>query len=131
MRLDPIIGGANWCLDYPRELLDSIPSVAVEAFAGVSNVAVVSDGSIDVALVNGIFNLSAARAAISRELTRVVRPGGEGGAFLEEFAVAGFRGAVILWMSPWLPSGRIARELIGSALRHKGRGSGEAPWKIR
>ena len=27
-------------LGYPRELLDSIPSVAVEAFAGVSNVAV-------------------------------------------------------------------------------------------
>ena len=133
-------------LGYPRELLDSIPSVAVEAFAGVSNVAVVAaipagarvldlgcgagldalitagrvgargrvlgvdfseamlarahaavaeagarnldvcraeaerlpvrDGSIDVALVNGIFNLNPARAAILSELARVVRPAG-------------------------------------------------------
>src|SRR6266851_2483145 len=30
-------------LGYPPELLDSIPSVAVEAFAGVSNVAVVAE----------------------------------------------------------------------------------------
>src|SRR2546426_237366 len=36
----------------------------------------VSDGSIDVALVNGIFNLNPARAEIFRELARVVRPGG-------------------------------------------------------
>ncbi len=34
------------------------------------------DGSIDVALVNGIFNLNPAREAIFRELARVVRPGG-------------------------------------------------------
>ena len=34
------------------------------------------DGSIDVALVNGIFNLNPDRAAIFRELGRVVRPGG-------------------------------------------------------
>ena len=33
-------------------------------------------GSIDVALVNGIFNLNPARAAIFAELARVVRPGG-------------------------------------------------------
>jgi ubiquinone/menaquinone biosynthesis C-methylase UbiE len=34
------------------------------------------DGSIDVALVNGIFNLNPARDMIFRELARVVRPGG-------------------------------------------------------
>ncbi len=34
------------------------------------------DASIDVALVNGIFNLNPARAEIFRELARVVRPGG-------------------------------------------------------
>ena len=32
--------------------------------------------SIDVALVNGIFNLNPAREEIFRELARVVRPGG-------------------------------------------------------
>jgi arsenite methyltransferase len=35
-----------------------------------------ADGSVDVALVNGIFNLNPARAAIFAELARVVRPGG-------------------------------------------------------
>lgn len=35
-----------------------------------------ADGAIDVALVNGIFNLNPARTAIFRELARVVRPGG-------------------------------------------------------
>jgi SAM-dependent methyltransferase len=34
------------------------------------------NGSIDVALVNGIFNLNPARAAIFGELARVLRPGG-------------------------------------------------------
>ena len=33
-------------------------------------------GSIDVALVNGIFNLNPARAAIFGELARILRPGG-------------------------------------------------------
>ena len=133
-------------LGYPPGLLDSSPSVAVEAFAGVSNVAVFADipeganildlgcgagldaliaagrvgargrvlgvdfseamltrarraaigagahnlhvcraeaarlpvsaGSIDVVLVNGIFNLNPARAPIFRELARILRPGG-------------------------------------------------------
>ena len=36
----------------------------------------VEDGRIDVALVNGIFNLNPEREAIFRELARVVRPGG-------------------------------------------------------
>jgi arsenite methyltransferase len=36
-----------------------------------------ADGSVDVALVNGIFNLNPARAAIFGELGRVVRPGGK------------------------------------------------------
>ena len=34
------------------------------------------EAAIDVALVNGIFNLNPARAQIFRELARVVRPGG-------------------------------------------------------
>lgn len=33
--------------------------------------------SVDVALVNGIFNLNPARAQIFRELSRVVRPDGQ------------------------------------------------------
>jgi SAM-dependent methyltransferase len=36
----------------------------------------VETGSIDVALVNGIFNLNPARDAVFRELARVMRPGG-------------------------------------------------------
>ena len=132
-------------LGYPAESLDTLPAVSVEAFAGVSNVAVfasipagavvldlgcgagldsliaarrvgpsgrvvgvdfsdamlararqgagilglsvtfcrgdaeripLESGSIDVALVNGIFNLNPARTQIFQELARVVRPGG-------------------------------------------------------
>jgi SAM-dependent methyltransferase len=133
-------------LGYPLQLLDRLPGAAVEAFTGVSNVAMfaqlpeaatvldagcgagldsliaaqrvgargavigvdfsaamlararhaaaeaglsnaafrrveaerlpLADASVDVVLVNGIFNLNPARAAIFRELARVVRPGG-------------------------------------------------------
>jgi arsenite methyltransferase len=133
-------------LGYPAPLLDSLPSVTVQAFAGVSNVPLfatipegakvldlgcgagldsliaarrvgpigkvigvdfsttmldrarqaakeaavqnvsferadaehlpLDDASIDVGLVNGIFNLNPARTAIFGELARVVRPGG-------------------------------------------------------
>ena len=133
-------------LGYPRDLLDSLPTSAVEAFAGVSSVSMFADlpegatvldlgsgagmdsliakrrlgsrgfvvgidfspamlsrarsgaieakaanvrfmqadsehlplrrGSIDVALVNGIFNLNSRRAPIFAELARVVRSGG-------------------------------------------------------
>lgn len=133
-------------LGYPAELLNSLPAVAVEAFAGVSNVALfaevdqgctvldlgcgagldsliaarragpegrvigvdyspamlartrraaleadaknlelrlaeaqrlpLADAAVDVALVNGLFNLNRAREAIFGELARVVRPGG-------------------------------------------------------
>lgn len=132
-------------LGYPAELLDSLPAVAVEAFAGVSNVSLFASlppgtrvldlgcgagldslvatrrveaagrvigidfsdsmlaraggaaaalrvsvtfcrgdaerlplqtGSVDVALVNGIFNLNPARTEIFREIARVVRSGG-------------------------------------------------------
>jgi len=132
-------------LGYPSELLDSLPAMAVEAFVGVSNVALFASlppgarvldlgcgagldsliaarrvgptgrvigidfsdsmlaragqaaaalgvnvtvcrgdaerlpletGSVDVALVNGIFNLNPARTEIFRELARVMRPGG-------------------------------------------------------
>ncbi len=133
-------------LGYPADLLESLPTVCTDAFAGVSNVSIFAeipnearvldlgcgagldtlvsaqrtgpqggvvgvdfsepmlqrahcaalqagsrnvafcqasaeelplvDGSIDVALVNGIFNLNPARTAIFRELARVVAPGG-------------------------------------------------------
>lgn len=133
-------------LGYPRSVLDDLPELAVEAFAGVSNVSVLaklthgatvldlgcgagldslitaqrvgspgwvvaidfsaamlvrangavracgacnlilaraaaerlplSDRSIDVALVNGMFNLNPTRTEIFNELARVVVPGG-------------------------------------------------------
>jgi len=132
-------------LGYPPELLEALPPVSVEAFAGVSNLAVseaipsgsvvldlgcgagldsliaarragptghvlgvdfsdsmiaraqqaatacgadvtfcrgdaehlpLAEWSVDIALVNGIFNLNPARADIFHELARVVRPEG-------------------------------------------------------
>lgn len=36
----------------------------------------IGDSAIEVAIVNGIFNLNPAREAIFRELARCVRPGG-------------------------------------------------------
>lgn len=47
----------------------------VEFWPGDAERIPVIDASIDVALVNGIFNLNPARADIFRELARVVRPG--------------------------------------------------------
>ena len=142
----PVGRGFAESLGYPQDLLADLASVSVEAFAGVSNVAVFADipegatvldlgcgagldsliaaqrvgpegkvigvdfsdamlararqaaaeadasnveyrradaedvpldgDSVDVALVNGIFNLNPARDAIFGELARVVRPGG-------------------------------------------------------
>lgn len=132
-------------LGYPSDLLDNLPSAAVEAFCGVSNTSVTApvcegmtvldlgcgagldsliaaqrvgpsgrvfgvdfspemlqraaraaeesgsevvlelapahrlplpEGSVDLALVNGIFNLNPDREALFRELFRVLRPGG-------------------------------------------------------
>jgi arsenite methyltransferase len=133
-------------IGYPAELLASLPSVACDAFAGVSNVSLfaeipsaatvldlgcgsgtdtliaarrvgptgkvfgvdfsaamlsrvrqavaesgalnvelresdaerlpIGDATVDVAIVNGIFNLNPARDTIFHELPRVVRPGG-------------------------------------------------------
>ncbi len=45
------------------------------------------DSSVDVAMVNGIFNLNPRRAEIFSELARVVRPGG--GAFVAELILGG------------------------------------------
>ena len=144
----PFPVGRNFAasLGYPPEVLASLPALAIDAFAGVSNVAVfaeippnarvldlgcgagldsliaarrvgangrvigidfsvemlararqaaaevgdrniifcradaeclpVKDGSVDVALVNGIFNLNPEREMIFRELARVMRVGG-------------------------------------------------------
>ncbi len=143
----PVGRGLAVGLGYPPELLESLPSAAVDAFAGVSNVSEFADippgarvldlgcgagldsliaarrvgprgrvigtdfseemlaravraaaesgvrniafcladaerlplrdGSVDVALVNGIFNLNPGRGAIFRELARIVRMGGK------------------------------------------------------
>jgi SAM-dependent methyltransferase len=143
-------------LGYPQELLDSLPQVAVEAFAGVSTVSLFSDlrtgatvldlgcgagmdsiiaaqrvgpsgrvtgvdfsesmveraqrakrltnlkhlefyradaehlplesQAVDVALVNGIFNLNPNRTQVFSELSRVLRPGGH--AYVAELILA-------------------------------------------
>lgn len=70
-------------LDFSETMLDRARQVAAEA--GIDNVEFcradaeslwLEDASMDVALVNGIFNLNPARAAIFSELARVMRPGG-------------------------------------------------------
>lgn len=70
-------------IDFSETMLTRARASAREA--GRSNVTFqqgdaeripLDDASIDVALVNGIFNLNLAREQIMRELARVVRPGG-------------------------------------------------------
>ena len=142
----PVGRGFTESVGYPADLLDHLPSIASEAFAGVSNVSIlaeipsgatildlgcgagldaliaarrvglggkviavdfsnamltrarqavaeagasnvelreadaeqlpIADEEIDVAMVNGIFNLNSSRDAIFRELARVLRRGG-------------------------------------------------------
>jgi SAM-dependent methyltransferase len=70
-------------VDFSQTMLARARQAAAEA--GIGNVEFcradaetlrLEDASIDVALVNGIFNLNPARASIFSELARVVRPGG-------------------------------------------------------
>jgi arsenite methyltransferase len=70
-------------VDFSHVMLARARDAAREA--GVSNLELyladaeelpVEDHSVDVALVNGIFNLNPARATIFRELARVVKTGG-------------------------------------------------------
>ncbi len=70
-------------IDFSESMLTRARQAAAEA--GYDNIdfrqadaeeLFLEDASIDVALVNGIFNLNPARDLIFRELARVVRPGG-------------------------------------------------------
>jgi len=70
-------------VDFSRSMLSLARRAAVEA--GLSRILFceaaaeklpLRDASVDVVLVNGIFNLNPAREAIFRELARVLRPGG-------------------------------------------------------
>jgi arsenite methyltransferase len=70
-------------LDFSTAMLDRARQAVEEA--AIQNVSFkhadaerlpLDDGRIDVALVNGIFNLNPARGAIFRELARVLRPSG-------------------------------------------------------
>ena len=71
------------CVDFSQAMLDRAKQGA--AAAGARNVDFhladaerlpVGDGSVDIVLANGIFNLNPARDSIFRELARVIRPGG-------------------------------------------------------
>jgi arsenite methyltransferase len=70
-------------LDFSEAMLSRARQAVFES--GVTNVEVresdaerlpIEDGAIDVAIVNGIFNLNPLREAIFRELARVIRPSG-------------------------------------------------------
>jgi SAM-dependent methyltransferase len=76
-------GGRVIGIDFSQPMLARARQAAVEA--GLRNVEFhqadagqlfLEDSAIDVALVNGIFNLNPAREAIFAELGRLVRPGG-------------------------------------------------------
>jgi arsenite methyltransferase len=59
-----------------RAAADSAGVTNVEYRLGAAEAIPAETGSIDVAIVNGIFNLNPARTEIFRELARVVRDGG-------------------------------------------------------
>jgi SAM-dependent methyltransferase len=70
-------------VDFSTTMLSRVRQAVVES--GVVNVELresdaerlpISDGEIDVAIVNGIFNLNPARDTIFRELARVIKPAG-------------------------------------------------------
>ena len=70
-------------VDFSRAMLARAGQGAREAglsWANFSQAAAenlpLPDQSVDIALVNGLFNLNPARAEIFQELARVVRPGG-------------------------------------------------------
>jgi SAM-dependent methyltransferase len=70
-------------VDFSREMLERAEAAVkaggpgnVHLCGGDAEAIPVATGSIDVAVVNGIFNLNPTRGAIFEELARVVRPGG-------------------------------------------------------
>lgn len=72
-------GGEVLGLDFSADMLARAASTGGEnvAWCRASAEALpLADGSVDVVLVNGIFNLNPGRSRIFAELARVVRPGG-------------------------------------------------------
>ena len=65
-----------------RKAASDAGAVNLELLRGDAEAIPVGDRAVDCALVNGIFNLNAARAEIFSELARVIRPGGR--AFVAE-----------------------------------------------
>jgi arsenite methyltransferase len=63
-------------LTIARSSAESMGLANVEFREGEAESIPAETGSVDVALVNGIFNLNPERAAIFRELARVIRQGG-------------------------------------------------------
>jgi SAM-dependent methyltransferase len=59
-----------------RQAAEEAGATNVEIHQADAEALPLKDASIDLALVNGIFNLNPARDAIMRELARVMRPGG-------------------------------------------------------
>jgi SAM-dependent methyltransferase len=63
-------------LERARQSAEQIGAQNVSFEQGDAEHLHVASASVDVGLVNGIFNLNPAREAIFRELARVIRPGG-------------------------------------------------------
>jgi len=72
-------GGEVLGIDFSADMLARAASTGVENIAwcrASAEALPLADGSVDVVLVNGIFNLNPGRSRIFAELARVVRPGG-------------------------------------------------------
>jgi arsenite methyltransferase len=89
-------GGSVLGVDFSREMLSRARKSAVAMAVGNvrfeladAEAIPAATGSVDVALVNGIFNLNPAREEIFSELARVVRPGGD--VFAAELVLKGPR----------------------------------------
>jgi SAM-dependent methyltransferase len=76
-------GGHIFSLDFSRDMLEAARSAAAEAL--LDNIAFLQapaemvpldSASVDIILVNGIFNLCLDKAAVMREAYRLLRPGG-------------------------------------------------------
>jgi arsenite methyltransferase len=108
--LDSIVAGRRARMVLGLDFSAAMLRRALQAACG-GNVAFVQgdaerlplgDGSIDIALVNGIFNLNPARDAIFGELARVVKPGGAvygAELILREPLSADQRGSTTNWFS--------------------------------
>lgn len=71
--------GVDMAFPMVRAMRDNVRSIGAESvrpIVAAAEALPLPDASVDVILVNGIFNLSPDKAAVMREVRRVLRPSG-------------------------------------------------------